>query len=151
MEKRICLYIAISIILSACKQDENETKKLQNYLNSFSEQITDYKVICFVPVDGCESCIDPSLNYSNAADKGLLLVLSSIYKKTISKTIERIGIKRKSLICDAKDKAYADGFVSEIAPCYYFLKDGCVIKKVDLSTIADKKSILVEVHKYLKQ
>jgi hypothetical protein len=62
---------------------------------------------------------------------------------------KRNGIDKR--FADGGNKASTNVFVTNIAPCYYFIKDGSIIKKVDLSTIPDKKSIIEEVDKYLKQ
>jgi hypothetical protein len=138
------------LIFARCEND-NEFKKLENYLSTNSKNINNYKVICFVPIDGCGSCIEPSINYAKVANEKLLLVLTSIYKKSINLSIENYNITRKDLITDVKNKASMNGFVTNIAPCYYFIKDGSIIKKVDLSTIPDKKSIIEEVHRYLNE
>jgi hypothetical protein len=124
---------------------------LDNYIKSFNLNIKNYKVICFVAVDGCGSCIDPSLNYAKAEHENFLLVLTSIHKKSIDYTIERIHINHNNFIIDHKNLACKNGLSTQIAPCFYFLRNGKVDKKVDLSTIPDKVSILKEVDDYLKK
>ncbi len=145
------LVIFLLFILSfGCKTDK-EYEKLNNYLKSFNLNIINYKVICIIPVDGCGSCIDPSLNYAKNHHKKFLLVMSSIYKKSVDFTIERVQIKHTNYISDFHNLASKMGLTSEIAPYFYFLKDGFIFKKVDWSTTPDKVNILKEVEKYLAE
>lgn len=149
--KNICLLISFLLILISGCGANKETTNLENYLKSFNLNINDYKVICIVPVDGCGSCIDPSLNYAKNHHKKFLLVMSSIYKKSVDFTIERVQIKHTNYISDFHNLASKMGLTSEIAPYFYFLKDGFIFKKVDWSTTPDKVNILKEIEKYLAE
>jgi hypothetical protein len=139
------------LIIYACMQKKgNESINLQDYLLLFDSKIESYKVICFLPTDGCGSCIEPSLYYANTSDEKMLLVLTSIYRKSMDYAIEKYKLTKQEIIFDSKNLAVTDGFVTDMAPSYFFLKDGNIIKKVDLSTMSDKKSIIEEVHKFIK-
>lgn len=127
----------------------NETKKLDSYLHSFGVDLKNYKVVCVVPVDGCSSCITPTLDYSKNAGNDFLLVLSSIYQKSIDYVLEAKNIEKSKIVFDSQNLAASRGLVQIVAPCFYFLKNGHVIKIVDSSTILDKTSVLKEVEQYL--
>lgn len=142
--------LILTIFLISC-ETHDESKKLENYLISFSLNIKDYKVICFVPVDGCGSCISPSIEYLKNTDKNVLLVLFSIYKKSIENTIDRYEIFKHEVVIDHRSFAPTLGFSTNNAPNYYFLKKGNIVKKVDLSKQMDKKAVIDEVDKFLKE
>lgn len=64
MKKLLFTFLILACFYSiSCKKDE-DTLKIQAFVQSFSLNVENYKVICIVPVDGCASCIDPSLNYA---------------------------------------------------------------------------------------
>jgi hypothetical protein len=150
MKNKQLMILLLFFLSFGCKTDK-ETIKLDNFLKSFNLNIKDYKVICIVPIDGCGSCIDPSLKYAKTDHENFLLVMSSIYKKSIDYTIEKLDIKNANFISDFHNLAPKSGLTTEIAPYFYFLKDGKVVREVDLSKIPDKKSILKEVEKYLSE
>jgi hypothetical protein len=146
--KNICLLISFLLILISGCGANKETTNLENYLKSFNLNINDYKVICIVPVDGCGSCIDPSLKYAKDTRKDYLLIMSSMFKKSIEYTIERLQINSKNYISDNNNLAQEAGLVTAFAPCYYFLRYGEVVKKFDLSKTNNKTGILDEVEQF---
>lgn len=148
--KNIILFAIILTFTFSCGK-VNETKKLNSYLQSFGLDLKNYKVICFVPADGCSSCIEPSLDYSKKAGKDFLLVLSSIYEKSINYIIEAKKIEKSKIVYDSKNLAASSGLVQIVSPCFYFLKNGHVVKIVDLSNTLDKTSVLKEVDKFMSK
>lgn len=145
------IYIFLFFLVQfSCISKGGEKQNLHEYLSTFDQNIENYKVICFLPTDGCGSCIEPSLYYANTSDEKMLLVLTSIYRKSMDYTIEKYKLTKQEIIFDSKNLAVTNGFVTDIAPSYFFLKESKIIKKVDLSNISDKKSIIEEVHKFLK-
>jgi hypothetical protein len=151
MQQKKILIWAILILIIGCRNNDKVTQNLTYYLKLNALNINNYNVICFVPVDGCGSCIDPTLNYAKDADKSFLLILTSIGKKSISYTIERAQLKDVPLILDSTNLAVKNGLTTDLAPCYYFIKKGALVKKVDLNLLPDKSSILKEVDDFLKQ
>jgi hypothetical protein len=151
MNKKYILILPVLITVFACNSKDDRSKNLSDYLNFHNLNIKNYNVICFVPVDGCGSCIDPTLNYTKDADKSFLLILTSIGKKSISYTIERAQLKDVPLILDSTNLAVKNELTTDFAPCYYFIKNGTLVKKVDLNLLHDKSSILKEVDDFLKQ
>lgn len=150
MRNKVLISLLLFISCFSCNTDD-ETNKLDTFLKSFKVDIKNYKVICVVPADGCGSCINPSLVYAKQANKMFLLVLSSMYKKSISHTINKAQLKHTGFISDFHNKAIKSGLATEMAPCFYFVKDGKVVRKFDSSTTFDKKRILEEVDKYLTE
>jgi hypothetical protein len=149
MKKITILILFLTFALSCC--NVKETKKLDLYLKPYGINIIDYKVICIVPADGCGSCIDPSINYSRSANKNFLLVMSSIYKKSMDSIIELKQINVSNIVLDSENLAAENGLVSFVSPCFYFLKNGRIIKKVDLNLTYDKTSVFTEVDKFLSK
>jgi hypothetical protein len=149
MNKTLFIIIAFIFILG-CSTDAG-TKKLNTFLQTFSVDIKNYKIVCFVPADGCHSCIDPTINYyCKKNDRKFLIILSSSYKKSIDFIIETMKINTSGIITDDKNLAAKNQLVkTSIAPYFYFLEDGHVIKEYDVQTTFDKTSILKEVDKYL--
>jgi hypothetical protein len=145
---KLITLILVMVIGISCQKNE-ETIKLDSFLKAFNLHISDFKVVCIVPIDGCGSCIDPSLNYSKNASKGFLLVLSSLYRKSFENTIERHQLDINKFIPDNKNLASEKGLVSPTAPCYYFINKGEVIRKTDLSYFLDKESIVQDVKEFL--
>jgi hypothetical protein len=129
----------------------SDTRRLDMYLASFGEDIKDYKVICFVPVEGCDNCISPALGYSKKASKDFLLVLCSLYNKSIDFTIRQNELDRSEIILDSHNLAASSGLVQLTAPCYYFITNGRVVKIEDSSTTFDKISVLNEVDVFLSK
>lgn len=148
MMKIIRLILLLSVFhIQACTRDK-ETNNLEKYLQSFNKNINDYKVICFVPVDGCGSCINPSLTYARDAREDYLLVMTSMFRKSIDNTIERVQIMNNNYISDPENIGQQKGLVTPFAPCYYFLRLGEVIKKYDLAQTGNKSEILNEVERF---
>lgn len=145
------LYFSILILSIFSCTNKNETKSLSTFLQIYSEDIKNYKVICFIPSDGCTSCIYPSVDYSKKAGKDFLLVLSSRFKKSINYIKEFKQIEESKSISDSLNLAERSGFVSQVSPSFYFLKNGHIVKIVDLSNTLDKTSILKEVEKFLSK
>ena len=146
MNKKILLATSLFILFSECHK--KETTRLENYLKLFHYNIYDYKVICIVPADGFGICINPSLTYAKDPREDFLLVLSSKYKKSIEHTVERLQIYNEKFISDSQDLANEMGLVSIYSPCYYFLRYGKVVKKIDLSETGNKTEIIDEVEQY---
>lgn len=144
--KRVIFFTILLSLLSCINSDKNN--KLRLFLQNFDTDINRYKVICFIPVDGCYTCINPAIDLSKNPNKGLLIILSSIYQKSIDEVIEFGKIKTEN-VTDNKNLAVNMGLVTNIAPCYYFLKNGKIKRIFDISTTYDKTSIISEVEKYL--
>ncbi len=145
--KNINLILFLGIFIISCTSDK-ETIEMDNFLKSFNLNINDYKVICFVPVDGCGTCIDPSLNYARDARKDYLLVMSSMYRKSIDITAERIQIYDHNYVADYANLSMKKGLVTPFSPCYYFLRYGKVIRKLDLNQTNNKSGIIGEVEQF---
>jgi hypothetical protein len=149
MKNVILLTIILTFAISCVKVEES--KKLYSYLESFGVDLKNYKVVCFVPVDGCGSCIDPSINYSKNASNDFLLVLSSYHTKSIDFIIETKKLNKSKIVCDSKNLAEINQLVSFPSPFFYFVKKGRIFKTFDLSKTPDKVSVLKEVDKYLSK
>lgn len=148
MKKLIFPAAAVVLLLCGCVKSR-ETDRLDSYLQTFGYNIEDYRIVCFVPVDGCSSCIAPTLNFSQKTRSDFLLVLSSIYTKSVNHVLEIGEFEDVKLICDTRNDAEISGFVQTIAPSYYYLKNGRIIKKVDSSKTLDKASVLADVENFL--
>jgi hypothetical protein len=135
-------------LLTACSVNP-ETKVISEYLEGYGKDISNYRVICFVPADGCNSCIEPSLKYSETAGENFLLVLTSLYSKSIHNTVEAYHLDIDRILVDAKNKAVSLQLLLPTAPCFYFIEDGRVAKKADLSKTYDKTGILSEADRFL--
>jgi hypothetical protein len=151
MKRKHILILILLVLGFACKSKDDGTKNLSDYLSLYHLKIDNNKVICFVPVDGCGSCIDPTLNHVKEAKESFLMILTSIRKKSIHYTIERMGLENTFLIKDSSNQAVKRGLTTDLAPTYYFIKNGSIVKKVDLNLLTDKVSILKEVDDYLKK
>ena len=125
--KSAFLFILISIFSCSCGK-VNVTKTLDSYLQSFGVDLKYYKVVCFVPADGCGNCIDPSLDYSKKTSKDFLLVLASTFKKSIDFIKESKQIEELKIVSDSQNLAASLQLVSVISPCY-------ILKKMDVSII----------------
>jgi hypothetical protein len=147
MKNKFAIIFLSMILMLSCVKDK-ETTKLDTYLKSFKLNINDYKVICFVPVDGCGSCINPSLNFARDTRKDYLLILTSMFKKSIDITIERVQLTNNNYLSDYNNLAQETGLVSPFAPSYYFLRYGEVVKKFDLSQTNNKAGIIDEVEQF---
>lgn len=128
----------------------DESKRLENYLSEFNRNINEFKVISFVPANGCNSCVMPTLEFSRGENDNYLLVISSISKKTINHVIQIYKLNESKIVKDTLDLAAKAGFVPLTAPSYFFLKNGHIEKVLDLSNESDKLSSLTEVKDYLK-
>ena len=61
--KRGTFLVFCVILLTACSINP-ETKVISDYLEGYGKDIGNYRVIFFVPADGCSSCVETSLTYS---------------------------------------------------------------------------------------
>lgn len=146
--KKIVLFSAIAICLNCCCKTDI-AQCLKSYLNSFGYDLIKLKVVCIVPADGCVSCINPFLDYSKNSNNGYLLVLSSIYEKSIDYIIEVKEFDKTRILCDSEDLAVSKGLVNVISPMVYFIKDGHLLKVVDTSTVPDRTSLVNEMNTFL--
>lgn len=147
MKHRIFIFF-ITIFLLGCNQ-YNDTKKIEAYLNKFGFELNTLSVVCFIPADGCGSCINPSIVYSKSSSKKFLLVISSSYEKSINTIIQNNNLEKKVIIADSENLATSQGLVQALAPCYYFIESGHVVKVIDLTGNPDKLSVLKEVDKFI--
>jgi hypothetical protein len=145
-----CLLIMVLFILFIGCGDKN-TIRINNFLKAHNHNIDNYKVICIVPVEGCAYCIDPSLKYAMNVRNDFLLILSARYAKSFDITTERLKFHYEKSIFDSINLAYDSRLVSEFSPCYYFLRYGKVVKKVDLSKYSNKEEIIGEVGQFFIQ
>ncbi len=146
--KRILLFSLVFAASIGCAVNE-ETRTISDYLDGFGKDINSYKVICFLPAEGCASCIEPSLEYSKTAGSDFLLIVSSLYKKSIRDIIENNNLNLDLILVDDKNYAVSLQLLVPTAPCFYFIEDGRVVKKADLSKTYDKTGILIEVSKFI--
>lgn len=147
--KLFTVYFLLILFTFNCKNDI-KTKDLDYFLHSYGADIKDYRVVCIVPADGCSSCIDPSLDYSLKYKNGFLLVLSSIYKKSINEILNSKKLDTAKVMLDPKNLSVSMGLVSIVSPCYYFLRDGKIVKIADMIYSTDKVGVLKEVDLFLK-
>jgi hypothetical protein len=139
------LLISILAIFSFSCASDIEDIELEGYLKSHNLKITDYKIICIVPVEGYGKYIDPSLNSAKNQRSDFLLVMASDFKKSIEHTIERLQIQDTGYVCDYHNIAREKGLVGSLAPCYYFMRYGKIVKKVDLSEARNRNEIAWEI------
>lgn len=144
----VSLFIFITFLNIGCQKDE-ESKKLADYLKTYNKEIKKYKVICVVPVDGCTPCINPILAYAKNANNDFLLVMTSMFKKTVKNKIEAIGFEHSNYISDADNHAVELGLVTPVSPCYYFMEDGKIVKKYDLRKTSNPDGIIDEIDEFL--
>jgi hypothetical protein len=150
MRTFITIFIPFFIVfLSGCVKDP-ESEKLAIYLNTFNLKSDTYKVICFVPIDGCGTCINPSLNYAKHEKHGFLLIMTSMFRKSIENTLEKTEINPDLCILDSGNMAVNQGLVSSMAPLFYFLENGAIVKKFDLSKTSNINGVIEEVDEFLK-
>ena len=141
-------YLVILTFMLGCGTD-NETKQLSLYLDSFGYNLEDYKVIAFVPADGCANCIRSTLDFAKKANGNFLMVLSSISEKTNNHIIKVNHVDSSKIIIDSHNLAAKMKLVPLIAPCYYFIENGRIDHSIDLTIISDKNIIIKEVEKFI--
>jgi hypothetical protein len=149
MIKNKLLILILAIFSFSCTGDIEDIE-LGGYLKSHQLKMTDYKIICIVPVDGYGKYINPSLNSAKNQRGDFLLVMASGFKKSIEHTIERLQIQDTGYVCDYNNIARKKGLVGSLAPCYYFLRYGKIVKKVDLSEAGNRKEIAWEVEQFFR-
>lgn len=148
MWKKI-IFLLFSILFISCSS-RNVTKGLKEYLSIFEKDIDKFKIVCIIPVDGCKSCILPSLNYFVEEKDECLLVLASYYTKSLNQILEQRNLNISNILVDYKNISGSMKLVFDTAPSIYFLRNGNVIRKVDLSKISDQKFDFMEIDKHLK-
>ncbi len=146
--KRHLFWILLFSFLIGCSGD-SDTKRLSGYLERFGKNIDNYKIVCIVPADGCGSCIAPSLEYSRTAGEDFLLILTSVFEKSIKQIIDTYRIDPGGVILDHDNLAVSYQLVIPTAPSYYFIEKGKVVRVADLSKTYDKTGILTEVDKFM--
>ena len=80
-----------------------------------------------------------------------MLVLTSLYSKSIHNTVEAYHLDTDRILVDEKNKAVSLKLLLPTAPCFYFIEDGIVQKRADLSKTYDKTGILSEVSRFLRK
>lgn len=147
-EKYFFVLFLVSIL--SCHSDNNY-QKLGDYLIKFEKEINNYKVVAFVPVDGCSSCLISTIEYSKSADDRFLLVLNSISEKTNKFFIKLNKIDTLKIISDSHNLAGEMGFVPLNAPRYVFINNKRIVKSIDLTDILDKSVVLKDVDMFLNK
>ncbi len=146
--KNFSIYLLITFFTFSCS-NFSKTKDLKSYLQHFDTDLIDYKIICIVPADGCGSCIDRTLKFSKKTKNDLLLIITSIYNKSIESTLKLYQIEKSAIISDNQNLAISNGLVQLISPCIYLIKSGKVIQVIDLSNDKDQDRIFEKVEKHL--
>ena len=62
-----------------------------------------------------------------------MLVLTSLFSKSIRNTVETYHLDTGRMLVDEKNKAVSLQLLLPTAPCFYFIEDGIVQKRADLS------------------
>lgn len=127
----------------------HDSQKLKDYLNKFGRDINDIKVIAFVPVDGCSSCLISTIEYSKTVNDGFLMVLSSFSEKTNDFFIKLNAIDESKIINDTNNLAATMGFVPLTAPRYYFVMNGRIVRSIDFTEIPDKIDVLKKIKNFM--
>ena len=148
MMKKSLLFISLATIFITCGRTD-DTKRLKSYLSTWGYDICKFRIVCFIPVDGCVSCINPFLDYSKNHYDCYLLVLYSIYEKSISHTIAAKGLDSKRVLSDAKNEAIKHGLGDFTYPVVYFIKDGSDTREENTSTVPDKAVLFSEMNRFL--
>lgn len=128
-----------------------ETQVLDSYLKTFSLDLKNYKVISFIPADGCYSCLQPTLEYSKNANHRFLLVISSISQKSIDSVIKSVNAENSFIVQDPENIAAESGLVPLTTPRYYLVHAGRIVKILDVKSETDKEKNLEEVKEYLSK
>ena len=129
--------------------NRDKTKDLEFYIHSFGVDLNDFYIVCIVPIDGCESCISKALLFSKDEKNRVLLIVTSLYSKSINSILRQYQINNSTIITDNRNLAISMGLVQTLAPSLYLLKDGKVIKVLDLSNVIDQESAIKEAKMHL--
>ncbi len=147
--KKNLLFLLLCLFTISCNNNEGKDN-LRDFTNNYHINSKKYKVICFLPADGCSHCIDPTLDYMQVSGEKFLLVLSYYEKKeSVDEVLKTRHINRSKVLIDTDHIAIKNLLMTPIAPCFYFLKRGRVVKKIDLTNTSDKSSVLKEVEEYI--
>lgn len=147
--KTIILFVLSILVISSCKEKKTN-QEIQTYLGSFDIEPKAYKVILFVPADGCTKCIYPSIDFYSRSKDSTLLVLSSTFDKSINLILKTKNLDSSKILCDSKNLAATMNLVDVVSPYIYLLKKGRVRKIFDLSKVNDQSKIFIEVDKHLQ-
>jgi hypothetical protein len=148
MKKAIVLILFITLLPSCYKNQI--TKNLDEYLKVYGVNLGTCKVVSIVPAEGCKSCCMPSIEYTKKGNRDYLLVLTSNFQKSIDFVIQTNSyLKGSRMIIDSDNLAIEKQLVFITSPTIYFIKNGHVEKKIDLSESVDQKSAFKEVDKFL--
>jgi hypothetical protein len=143
------IVFTLAIILISCSNNRLD-RNLDEYLSEFGVNIKECKVVCIMPADGCMSCCKPSIDYSYQGSPGFVLVLTSNFQKSIDLLIERYPqIINSKIVMDSDNIAQKRRLVFITAPCIYFLKNGQIKKKIDLSETIDQTIVFKDVSEHL--
>lgn len=151
------LLIRFSILLFICNccSSKNEMN------NSLNELFKHYgvklnnkvKVIVIVPLEGCNKCISPAINFSkkNLGNEAVYFILTTSYKKITESYYSSDDLLNKNLIEDNKLIAQKLNLTSPIAPKVYFVKRNKIERIEDMSKTYDKETIYGEINEFLSE
>lgn len=147
--KKTLICIFFITLLTSCYKVQI-TKNLDEYLKDYGVDINTCKVVSIVPADGCLNCCLPSIDYTKKHNKDYLLVLTSNFQKSINLVLETHSyILGSKIVLDNNNLAQKKQLVFITSPTIYFIKNGKVKKKIDLSESVDQISAFKEVDKFL--
>lgn len=150
MKKLISLLLSIPILLG-CTENTKETKTLSFYLHSYGIDIKNYKVISFIPANGCYSCILPAIELAKESNQGYLLVISANSQKSIDDIIYSANVKEIFILNDPENEAAKLGLVPITTARYYIIQNGQIEEILDINAESDKIKHLAKIRKLISK
>lgn len=137
---RIFYYAFVLIFLISCTGNQ-DIERLNQLLRNYDYNLSNYRVVCIIPTDGCSSCIDKSIGYFKDNNMKILLILSSHQQKSIERVISDHTVIKKDLIKDKNGLAGYYQLVNPTGPTIYLLKNSRLYKKLDSAEILARDDI----------
>jgi hypothetical protein len=133
---RLNYFISISLVFitfSSCKISSEEDINFKKFLRKYPQiEISNYKNVLFIPIDGCGKCTDAAIDFLISEHKEYMIyVLSSADEKLIKSTIPEEVLRNENVILDTSKISYIYELVGT-SPVLFHLKNGRIIEIINL-------------------
>lgn len=135
------ILLLIALIFNNCKQTNFEILKTYSLDKNFDINFNDNIIVILVPVDGCSSCINKSIDFIKTHPKyPFHYILSSMLKRNLNYISSLLPTKPDKIFYDFENTLMMQGLVNRI-PKVIFLNKGKITKSFELSTENDYRQL----------
>lgn len=141
------ILFSITIIFNNCGSTQFEILKTYCRDKEFDIDLNDNIVVILIPVDGCSSCINKSIDFiKNHPQYPYHYILSSVFKRNLNYISGILQLKPDKIFYDFDNTLMMQGLVNRI-PKAIFIYEGKIKEFIELSTEDSYRQLNIMISK----